>query len=171
MNSLVEAINAAIAQDELWALAASAPHHGGGPTVPGGIHWTWATGDNWEHCEPEPLEEFIGEAEDSCDVSLVTREEWSYDWSGDRTSPGQVFGSVEEVRTADAAQIIRNDPATTLRRVAAHRDILTAYSKYRSKLDETPEDEEQRWHTTGQGYVWHHVICGLADYYAIARPS
>lgn len=44
-------------------------------------------------------------------------------------------------------------PERVLRQVAAHRKMLDdCMTSYRAHLDDVPEDEEERWHRTGQGY-------------------
>ncbi len=54
----------------------------------------------------------------------------------------------------------------------AHRKLLDdCFASYRSKLDEVPVDEEQRWHRAGQGYVWFKVIMTLAEAYDMTLPG
>lgn len=122
MDDLVTWLRAQLDQDELWALAASAPYHGDGPTVPGGLHWTWAVGENWDPVDVDPTVSYVGEPNDTISVSLVTREEFPLDWSP-RGLNGKVLGA-EEMRTGDGGHIVRWDPARVLAEVDAKRRIL-----------------------------------------------
>jgi hypothetical protein len=116
-SSLRAFIEARLAEDELWALAASATRDG--KTQPGGVHWTWATGDNWDPVQPDPLQPYMGgyDGQWSQAVTLRSVEEWD-------TSVGPMplhIADSEELRTADGAHIVRHDPARVLREVAAKR--------------------------------------------------
>lgn len=123
MTDLIEWLTAQIAEDELWALAASAPRDEG-PTHPGGVHWTWAGGDNWDPIDVDPTRTYVGRGEGSEPVSLVTVEQWPLSWGGpDNTLPVNVC-EADEMRTGDGGHIVRHDPARVLRDVAAHRRIL-----------------------------------------------
>jgi hypothetical protein len=126
-DDLLAFVEARIGEDELWAFAASAPYHGNGPTVAGGMHWRWGVGGDWEEYKPDPLEQCLGENDSlSGDVSLVTVEEWPYAWRPSTTDPGQVLSLDDAVRTADAAHIARHDPARVLADVESKRGILAA---------------------------------------------
>jgi hypothetical protein len=138
-EDLVEFIRARLAEDELWALAASSPDswRGDYPPVPTGVRWTWALGDNWEPYEIDPMEEHIGESAGDQSLTLVTVDEWP------RREPGyghthfrhDVISYAEEVRTVDGAHIARHDPARVLRDVAAKRRILALADKTRAWTD------------------------------------
>jgi hypothetical protein len=122
-SSLRAFIEARLAEDELWALAASATRDG--KTQPGGVHWTWATGDNWDPVQPDPLQPYMGgyDGQWSQAVTLRSVEEWD-------TSVGPLplhIADSEELRTADGAHIVRHDPARVFREVAAKRAILQRY--------------------------------------------
>lgn len=125
-DDIVAFIRARLDEDELWAKAASAPHHSDAPTVEGGMHWRWAIGPNWEPYDPDPLEQHLAEDVDPRgNISLVTVEEWPYSWDTTvRSSPGRVLYTDDEVRTAEAAHIARHDPARVLREVEAKRAIV-----------------------------------------------
>lgn len=129
--SLVERLRAEIAQDELWALAASAPlYPDRGPTVAGGVHWTWAGGEQWDHIAVDPLREYVGTDEGSEPVVLVTVEEWPLSWHTSEhpaMHPHKVC-EAEEIRTGDAGHIVRHDPARVLRDVVAHRAIVDRHT-------------------------------------------
>lgn len=69
---------------------------------------------------------------------------------------------------AQAVHIAHQSPKRILDQVAAHRKILDdCMTSYRAHLDDVPEDEEERWHRTGQGYVWFKVVKTLAEAYGI----
>lgn len=135
MSDLVERLRAALDGDEQWAKAASFPEKGDSP-LPGGAHWAWGVGENWDHYKPDPLEQFLGEnAEDNSSIALVTAERRQLDWGGEgNTLPAVMVASgIEEIRTVDAAHIVRHDPARTLAMVAAHREILALH-----QIEQTP---------------------------------
>jgi len=129
---IVDFIEARLAEDELWAIAASTPpaHWVDARPVPGGVHWVWGMGGNWEHYDPDPLEEYLGEnwhGEDGehRNPTLVTREEFETRSVGQLSHP--VISYAEEVRTVDAAHIARHDPARVLREVPTKRAILAEH--------------------------------------------
>jgi hypothetical protein len=133
MDDLVAFVRARLDEDELWARAASAPRYEtDGPAPPNGAHWVWGLGDNWEHYKPEPLEKYLGEDSDLGRASLVTVEEWPWqsEYSNGRTLAHRVLCLDEEVRTADAAHIVRHDPARVLRNVQGARVILDVVASW-----------------------------------------
>lgn len=145
-TDLIAFIEARLAEDELWAKAASAGREPEDGTVPGGVHWTWAVGDQWQPVEPDPLEPYMGGhgGEWSQPVVLRTVEEWQLDWGGpDNTLPLKVAES-EELRTADGAHIARHDPARVLREVEAKRRLLALHPHHRyvEPLDAASVHEE-----------------------------
>lgn len=123
----VARLKAGLDADEAWALAASGPYKyaDGQPPAPlGGVHWRWGAGEDWEHAEPDPGADIIGEY--GCNVQLLTVEEWpAYDgqWMMHRAYSDHIV----EMDSAAAGHILRQDPARTLRRVAAMREILDKY--------------------------------------------
>lgn len=125
-DELLAFLRSQIDQDELWALAASAPRHGDGPTVTGGVHWTWSVGPNWSAVEVDPTMSYVGEGSDEeGDLTLRTVEEFPLQWD-----PRPLAGSVltaDEVRTGDGGHIVRHDPARVLREVEAKRAILALH--------------------------------------------
>lgn len=160
---LREFIEARLAEDELWALAASAPpSYANAPTVAGGAHWTWATGDWWTPYTVDPLEEFIGEGADWLAPTLVTVEEWTNETSS-RPFRHSVL-SAEEVRTSDGGHIVRHDPARVLREVAAKRAILKRHARtshgycdgcgYQDCDEPLIEDAEQCLELRDMASVW-----------------
>lgn len=121
-------LEARLAEDELWALAASAPPSWRGEytPVPTGVRWTWATGENWDPYEVDPTEEYVGDRVHDLGPSLVTVDEFP-----DREPLGRwthfqhrVIGHAEEIRSVDGGHIVRHDPARVLREVAAKRRLL-----------------------------------------------
>lgn len=122
---LREFIEQRISEDEQWARAASAPYeYATGATAPeGGVHWTWALGENWEPTTVDPaLDEWVGgEANYGCDVQLVTVEQWQMP---NRSTPQYAANTIVEFRATWAGHIVRHDPARVLRDVAAKRRIL-----------------------------------------------
>lgn len=128
-------LQAAIDEDELWALAASAPlWPEDGPTVAGGVHWTWAVGDNWEPINVDPLAEYVGEDHGGSAVNLITRESWPTRYGNGRTINHQVL-EADEVRTGDAGHIVRWDPARVLLEIAIKRLIIEAVLDYMATID------------------------------------
>jgi hypothetical protein len=111
---------------EAWALAASKPYKyadGDPPVPPGGVHWQWGAGENWEPAEPDLSKEIVGDWGQH--VQLVTVEEWPAQhgqWSMNRPYSDHVC----EMDSAAAGHIIRHDPATVLRDIAAKRRLLNA---------------------------------------------
>jgi hypothetical protein len=137
-GDLVERLRAEIAQDELWALAASAPRYPeDGPTVAGGVHWTWSTGGNWDPIAVDPMASYVGQDGDGWpSVTLRTVEEWRLSYGGpDNTLPIAIC-EAEELRTGDGGHIVRHDPARVLRDVVAHRAILDRHGPGVSHPDE-----------------------------------
>lgn len=135
MTTLLEFIEQRLTEDELWAKAASAPRwpEDGHPPVPGGVHWTWAVGGNWDPVDPDPLEPFMGgyDGRWSRSVTLRTVEEWD---SSVGPMPNKV-AEAEELRTAEGAHIARHDPARVLREVAAKRRLLGLIFAYEALDD------------------------------------
>src|ERR1700752_4113419 len=79
MSDLIDWLRQQIDVDELWALAASATREGDDSTTqPGGLHWTWGVGDNWDPVDPDPLEPYIGGHDGRWSRPVVLRsvEEW-----------------------------------------------------------------------------------------------
>jgi hypothetical protein len=127
-SDLLVFLRARYDEDELWALAASAPGHGDGPTVAGGVHWTWAVGENWTPVDVDPTASYVGEPDDTGDVTLVTREVFPLNWDP-RGLEHRVL-TAEEMRTGDAGHIVRHDPARVLARVRANRRIIDVHESY-----------------------------------------
>lgn len=139
MGDIVAWLRAQLDQDELWALAASASYHHEPPvTVAGGMHWTWATGDNWDPVKPDPTVEWIGDGDPP---TLITVETWPYSWAPNRLASGCVLAGVEEARTGDGGHIVRHDPARVVAEVAAKRAILDLHEE----LHEPALYEAVRW--------------------------
>ena len=128
-DDLITWLRAQLDEDELWAKAASSPSSSrpSMEPVPGGVHWVWGLGGNWEHYEPDPLEEYFGENWDGDErtITLITREEFDTHSVGPLAH--SVLSYVEEVRTVDAAHIARHDPARVLAEVDAKRRTLNLH--------------------------------------------
>lgn len=124
-----EFIEVRLAEDELWAKAASAADRPERGTVEGGMHWTWSVGDNWDPVQPDPLEPFMGGYDGQWSQRVILRsvEEWHLGYGGEHNTLPLKIAESEELRTADGAHIVRHDPARVLREVAAKRAILKAY--------------------------------------------
>ena len=149
MTDLIAFITARLDEDEQWALAASAPYRyavEGATVPPGGVHWTWVTGDNWNPIPVDPVgEEYVGESGDGGHVNLASVEEWpGRPWTledGSKVPSGMmratVANSMTEVQSAPAGHIARHDPARVLREVAAKRRTLAALDQRRHFLDNT----------------------------------
>lgn len=115
-------IEARLAEDELWAKAASSDRDASA-TVPGGIHWTWATGDDWDPVEADPLEPYMGGYDGQWSQPVVLRSVEEFETNSVGPLPVKVAES-DELRTADGAHIARHDPARVLREVVAKRALL-----------------------------------------------
>lgn len=141
MTDLVAFIEARLAEDEQWALAASQPyqHAAEGATIPpGGVHWTWVVGENWTPVTADPaVDDTVGGPEQyGCPVNIASVEQWSCNpWTmadgstlaNDRTMPRVVANQMVEVDSSAGGHIVRHDPARVLREVAAKRAILQRY--------------------------------------------
>lgn len=132
MDDLINFLQARIAEDELWALAASAPyaHADGEPRVPaGGVHWTWAVGEDWKPARPDPVTEATvgGPEYYGCNVNLISTEQWPTAL-GTRM-PAPVANQMVEVKSGPAGHIARHDPARVLREVEAKRRILALHEE------------------------------------------
>jgi len=126
VDDLVAWLKTQLDEDELWAKAASAPPHWRDqPPVEGGVHWTWAVGENWEPVQVDPLTEYVGEDVEDGAPALVTVEGWTTSY--DRRPLAHKVLDPDEVRTVDAGHIVRHDPARVLREVEAKRAILAGH--------------------------------------------
>ncbi|WP_047891749.1 DUF6221 family protein [Micromonospora sp. RV43] len=127
MAELVDALEGHLGIDEWWALQASRPRNMA--PQPGGHHWRWGVGPNWDTVVPNPVEhdEALMDAEGSA-VSpvLLSVEEYPTGWDPADKLP-HVALYAEEIKTATAGHIQRQDPARTLRRVAAVRATIAAW--------------------------------------------
>ena len=128
VDELVAFLRRCVDEDELWAKAASADRDGK-TTVPGGVHWTWAVGEQWEPVEADPLQPYMGgyDGQWSNPVVLRTVEEWQLDWGGPNNKLPLKIAESEELRTADGAHIALHDPARVLREVEATRRHIDQY--------------------------------------------
>lgn len=110
-------------EDEQWALAASSPYPyaDGKPAVPpGGVHWQWGAGENWEPVILDPAaSEFVAEPGHGC--ALVTVETWQ---SGRWDMPRSYADTIVQMDTAAAGHIARHDPARVLREIGGGRRVL-----------------------------------------------
>lgn len=138
MITLVDFLEARLAEDEAWALAASAPyeHAVEGSTVPpGGVHWTWVNGEDWSPLTADPaVDDKIGGRDlYGCDVNLASVERWPLRRAQPeigqlpRTFPRAVAYSMVEVDSAAAGHIVRHDPARVLREVEAKRKAIETH--------------------------------------------
>jgi hypothetical protein len=73
-----------------------------------------------------------------------------------------VYGYVK----SQTEHIADNDPDQIIRDCRRDLKMLAEYAKYRDGLD-VKRDNDDSWHFTGQGYVWHKVIRYLAEAYEI----
>lgn len=127
-EALVAFLEQRLAEDERWALAASASYHSDEPyTVPGGMHWTWGVGPNWTPVDVDPTMSYVGEddLDNAGRLTLVTVE--TFPCLGMRPLQGRVLAYVEDVRTGDGGHIVRHDPARVLRDVQAKRALIRRY--------------------------------------------
>lgn len=138
MSNLLEFIEARLAEDEAWALAASAPYKyaAEGATVPpGGVHWTWVVGENWTPVEVDPaVDDTVGGPEHyGCPVNLASVETWRNEGSDHgwrvHTMPRTVANEMVEVDSSAAGHIVRHDPARVLREVTARRRTLARHHR------------------------------------------
>lgn len=131
--TLLEFIEARLAEDEAWAFAASQPYEyaAESATVPaGGVHWTWVVGEDWTPITPDPaVDDKVGGPEHyGCSVNLASVEEWPNQGSDHgwpvRMMRRTVAHSMVEVDSSAAGHIARHDPARVLRDVEATRAVL-----------------------------------------------
>jgi hypothetical protein len=123
MSELITWLRQQLDDDERWARAASQryPYATGGDLPPGGVHWTWVAGENWELVTPDPvIEEFVAEPGYSC--NLATVETWPTQYGHDM--PRTYANSIVEMDASAAGHIARWDPARVLAEVEAKRRIL-----------------------------------------------
>lgn len=137
MTDVRQQLTEALDQAEQIALAASQPYRyaADDATVPpGGVHWTWVVGDNWEPVTPNPVvDETVGGAEHyGCPVNLASVEQWPTDASDHgwpvRTMPRTVANQMVEVDACAALHIARWDPATVLRLGEHGRKVLQRHA-------------------------------------------
>lgn len=135
-DNIVAFINARLDEDELSALAASAPYRyaAQGATVPpGGVHWTWVVGENWTPVTVDPAADDTVGGPDyyGCSVNLASVEEWRTEGSDHgwpvRTMPRTVANQMVEVDSSAAGHIVRHDPARALREVGAKRRTMARH--------------------------------------------
>lgn len=149
---LREFIEARLAEDELWALACSAPNSWRGEHRPiaTGVHWTWAVGDNWEPYPIDPLEEYAGESAHDTSPCLVTVERWPYSDSTLKSAwkdfQHQAISRVDEIRSAEAGHIARHDPARVLREVEAKRRTLARHPPEEIWIGQEGYPPDHLWH-------------------------
>lgn len=155
MTTLLDFLEARLAEDEAWALAASQPYKysAEGATVPaGGVHWTWVVGENWTPVTADPaVDDTVGGPEHyGCPVNLASVEEWPTQGSDHgwpvRTMRRTVANEMVEVDSSAAGHIARHDPARVLRDVAAKRRLLALHPhhRYAEPLDASSRFEEDR---------------------------
>jgi hypothetical protein len=142
MNDLSAFIEARLAEDEQWALAASQPYQyaDGSPPVPlGGVHWEWVGGGNWDPATVNPVEhEFVTTADGYWGVNLGSVETWR---SGLHDMRAVVADEMVEVKAGPAGHIVRHDPARALREVEAKRRLLAQYQAAREQAH-NPRDSK-----------------------------
>lgn len=138
VSDIVEFIRERLAEDEQWALAASAPYPYAveGTTTPlTGVHWTWVVGEDWTPVTVDPVtDEFVGGSA-SHPVNLASVEQWPVPpWTlEDGTEiphsdmPATVANEMVEVLAGPGGHIARHDPARVLREVEAKRRVLARH--------------------------------------------
>jgi hypothetical protein len=134
VTDLVARLTAALDETEAWARAASQTYEYAdeGSKVPeGGVHWRWVVGENWDEVTPDPMTtQFLEGPDGSWSANLATVEEWPstsrIDEERTRTTMmRRVYANaIDEMDPAAAGHIVRHDPASVLRMVAAHRKLL-----------------------------------------------
>lgn len=135
---IVEFLTACINEDEQWATEASRK---GETYTPGGEHWQWERTDDDTVAVPDPLTgEYIADGDQ---VSLRSVEQYDTG-SAFGPLPHFVVGHTAEMESAVAGHLVRQDPARTLRRVAAYRAILTEYKRAIRK-DDLGEPDVSAW--------------------------
>lgn len=134
MDDLLARLRAKLDETAAWANACGKAR----PGTENGVHWYWGMGGDWTPVTPNPaLEELLRGDGDEWDASLVTVEEFP-------TSVGPLnmkYFYAEEVDSAAAGHIIRHDPASVLRMVAAHTKILDAYEEADKRAGNLISDE------------------------------
>jgi hypothetical protein len=133
--ALPEWLRAQLDEDEAWALAASAPYPyaAGNPTTPpGGVHWEWIGGRDWEPARVDPVtDEFVTGPDGSWAVNLGSVETWPSGVSiepNPRQMRATIANEMVEVLAGPAGHIVRHDPARALREVEAKRRLLEEHA-------------------------------------------
>lgn len=124
MTDLIGRINAAIDQDEAWALAACKAYpYATDQTVPAeGVSWIWVGKEHHDPATVDPvLSEFVEDEAGTLGVNLATVQEWP---TNHRPMRHTYANEIVEMEAAAAGHIVRHDPARVLRQVAAHRILL-----------------------------------------------
>lgn len=109
-------------EDAMWAREASRDRHG---DVPTGSHWQWVNNHDDRVLTPDPAaEEWLDEDSEAGQPALRSVEEFD---AGSYELPQFPIHNAEEILTVVAGHIVRHDPASVLRDVAAKRKILVAH--------------------------------------------
>lgn len=131
-------LRAWLAEDELWALEASRfsaennPERGWAvpEQIPGGMHWRWGYGENWDTFTPDvsisPVLNEVPEPNEWHHVTLASVETWEWRLESGTVSqmPERIIGDSDRIPTAAAGHIIRHDPARVLADIAGRRALL-----------------------------------------------
>lgn len=138
MRDLTELLRASLDAEEAYARAAS---QDGKRSSPEGHHWQWVCDcDTPTGLDPMLTETLECANDDSFRFSLRSVEQYP---SSVGDLPSFAIHTAEEVRTAVAAHIIRNDPNSTVRRVAALRKILDLHEQ--AERDARNEEAAALW--------------------------
>lgn len=122
-DDLCSAVRAALDETERWAIEASSDRDS---RTEGGEHWRWEC----SNCDaPVPITDVTVMAKvvecpncESVGMDLRSVEQYPTRSVGDL--PHFVLMGVEELRPVDAGYLLRYDPSSVLRRVAADRRVL-----------------------------------------------
>ena len=167
-----------LAEDEMWAREASrfsaenSPERGWvvPEQIPGGMHWRWAYGENWDAFTPDvsisPILNEVPEPDEWHHVTLTSVEtwEWRLESGGVSLMPERIIGDSDRVPTAAAGHIQRHDPAAVLADIAGKRALLDALAE-----NVKCHDSDDRGYAAAMD-AWELALTHLAAGY-VGRPE
>jgi hypothetical protein len=124
VTTLADRLRAALDAEEAWARAASQTREPGTPT---GEHWRWECNECDTPITINPVTDAYVECPNQCSAQVSLRSVEEYPTGMSYTLSAFLVSYAEEVPATAGMLIVRHDPASVLRMVAAHRKIVDAY--------------------------------------------
>lgn len=141
-EELIDFLTMRLDEDAWWAREASRYKE---TYVETGMHWVWETHNQDLECELDPAtHEYVGEDHQYGTVALRSREEFATCYSR-RTISQAAIPAAEEVPVAVGGYIIRHDPATELREIAAKRQLIRMYQWFDKEFQDTANELAGLW--------------------------